>query len=133
MRQDLAAQARRLVSTRFPDALGAVLGGSAASGRVTAGSDLDLAILARVGTYRETIRFEGRVAELFVHTPNALPELFAASRADRRGVMQRVYAEGVVLHDPEGHATQAQATAETELAAGPRRSPRNSAKHCATA
>ncbi|MCX4750694.1 nucleotidyltransferase domain-containing protein [Kitasatospora sp. NBC_01287] len=122
MRQDLAAQAQRLVSLRFPHALGAVLGGSAATGRATATSDLDLVVLVGEDTgttYRETIRFEGRVAELFVHTPTALAELFAAGRADRRGVLQRVYAEGAVLVDAEGHATRARASAETELAAGP--------------
>ncbi|MGF1430476.1 nucleotidyltransferase domain-containing protein [Kitasatospora sp. LaBMicrA B282] len=119
---DLVPQARRLVNSRFPYALGAVLGGSAANGRATTGSDLDLAVLVGEpgnGTYRETIRFEGRVTELFVHSPSALPELFAAARADRRGVLQRVYAEGVVLHDPAGHAARARATAAAELAAGP--------------
>ncbi|WP_035845341.1 nucleotidyltransferase domain-containing protein [Kitasatospora azatica] len=112
-------QARRLVATRFPQALGAVLAGSSATGQARATSDLDLAVLVPNGAYRETIRFESRVAELFVHTPDTLPELFAAGRADRRGVMQTMYAEGLVLLDPEQLVAGARATAATELAAGP--------------
>ncbi|MER5637161.1 nucleotidyltransferase domain-containing protein [Kitasatospora sp. NPDC002227] len=117
---DFVAQARRLVTERFPEALAVVLAGSAASGRATASSDLDLAVLVADGeTYRETVRFEGRTAELFVHTREGLVELLAADLAGRRGVMQSMYATGLPLFDPHGHAAAARARAVAELAAGP--------------
>jgi hypothetical protein len=121
MNVDLVDQARRLTAERFPDALAVVLGGSAAAGRATAASDLDLAVLVPDdgGTYRRTVRHEGRLAELFVHTRTGLDELFAVDVAGRRAVMQNLYANGVLLHDPHGHGAEAAARAAAELAAGP--------------
>ncbi|MEU3829077.1 nucleotidyltransferase domain-containing protein [Streptomyces sp. NPDC029080] len=114
-------QARRLVRDRFPAALAAVLGGSVATGRATAGSDLDIAVLVGDGgeTCRETIRFEGRVVELFIHTRAGLADLFAADVATRRAVLQNVYATGVVLVDAAGDAGRARARAEEDLRNGP--------------
>ncbi|MCX5209973.1 nucleotidyltransferase domain-containing protein [Kitasatospora sp. NBC_00240] len=114
-------QARRLVRDRFPDALAAVLAGSTARGRATAGSDLDIAVLVRddAETRRETLRFEGRLVELFVHTRAGLAELFAADAATRRAVLQNMYLDGLVLTDPEGEAARARALAEADLRQGP--------------
>ncbi|MEU9030955.1 nucleotidyltransferase domain-containing protein [Streptomyces sp. NPDC048383] len=115
------AQARRLVRDRFPDALSVVLAGSTASGRATASSDLDIPVL--VGddgvTHRETVRFEGRVVELFVHTRAGLAELFAADVANRRAAMQYMYAGGLVLVDVDGAAGRARALAAADLRGGP--------------
>ncbi|AUG76973.1 nucleotidyltransferase [Kitasatospora sp. MMS16-BH015] len=120
MTSDPIAQARRLAE-RFPEALAVLLAGSVAAGRATPSSDLDLAVLVPDGweTYRETVRYEGRLAELFVHTRAGLGELFAADTASRRGVMQSMYADALVLHDPDGLAAEARARAVAELAAGP--------------
>ncbi|MFJ9641191.1 nucleotidyltransferase domain-containing protein [Streptomyces sp. NPDC101178] len=54
----LADEERRLIAERYPQAVGALLGGSAARGRVTAGSDLDVAVLLPDGEAggREVIR-----------------------------------------------------------------------------
>ncbi|OKI28899.1 nucleotidyltransferase domain-containing protein [Streptomyces sp. CB03911] len=114
-------QARRLVRDLFPDALAAVLAGSTARGRATAGSDLDIAVLVRDGgeTRRETLRFEGRLVELFVHTRAGLAELFAADAATRRAVLQDMYLDGLVLTDPEGEAARARALAGADLRQGP--------------
>ncbi|MBT2406544.1 MULTISPECIES: nucleotidyltransferase domain-containing protein [unclassified Streptomyces] len=113
--------ARRLVQDRFPDAHAVILGGSTAMGRATASSDLDLAVL--VGddgeTCRETLRVEGRLVELFIHTRAGLAELFAADVASRRAVLQSVYATGLVLVDLDGAAGQARALAEADLRGGP--------------
>jgi len=121
MPTDPVDQARRLVRDRFPDALAAVLGGSTAAGRATAGSDLDIAVL--IGddgeTYRETIRSEGRVVELFIHTRTGLTELFAADVAARRATLQHMYATGIVLLDPAGEADRVRARAEADLRDGP--------------
>ncbi|GAA1979704.1 nucleotidyltransferase domain-containing protein [Kitasatospora viridis] len=121
MDQDLTAQAHRLVAEYFPDALAALLAGSAAAGRASASSDLDLAVLVAPGgeTYRETVRFEGRPAELFVHTEPGLAELFAFDAASRRAVLQHMYADGVLLLDRAGAGARARARAAAELRQGP--------------
>lgn len=113
--------ARRLARERFPDALAVVLAGSTAVGRATPGSDLDLAVLVADGgeTFRETLRFEGRLVELFVHTRAGLGELFAADAAARRAVLQSMYATGLVLVDTGGEAGRARARAEADLRDGP--------------
>ncbi|MGW2549538.1 nucleotidyltransferase domain-containing protein [Streptomyces sp. NPDC001635] len=113
--------ARRLVLERRPQAVAAVLGGSTAGGRATATSDLDIAVLLADGdvSHRETLRHEGRLAEVFAHTRAGLAEIFAADRASRRGTMQFVYAESVLLHDPHGHAAALRAEACAQLAEGP--------------
>lgn len=73
-----AAQALRLVTARFPDALGTMLGGPVAQGRATATSDLDLSILLPDSdiSRREVVRHEGRLAELFLNTVADIPEFF---------------------------------------------------------
>ncbi|MFD9130187.1 nucleotidyltransferase domain-containing protein [Kitasatospora sp. NPDC059571] len=121
MPHDPIDQARRLAHERFPDALAVILAGSTALGRATAGSDLDIAVLVADGreTYRETLRFEGRLVELFVHTRAGLRDLFAVDRAGRRAVMQSMYATGLVLVDVDGEAARARALAEEDLRSGP--------------
>ncbi|MET9604960.1 nucleotidyltransferase domain-containing protein [Streptomyces sp. NPDC006512] len=121
MRNEPVEQARRIARDRFPDALSVILAGSTASGRATASSDLDIAVLVAdgAGTARETVRSEGRVVELFVHTRTGLAELFAADRASRRAVLQHMYASGLVLADPRGDAVRARALAEADLRQGP--------------
>ncbi|MFB7054363.1 hypothetical protein ACFCXT_14740 [Streptomyces vinaceus] len=59
-----------------------IFAGSTAAGRSTASSGLDTAVLIEGGgvTFRETIRFEERVVELFVHTRTAHP-VAASDRA----------------------------------------------------
>ncbi|MFJ8627833.1 nucleotidyltransferase domain-containing protein [Kitasatospora sp. NPDC093550] len=121
MVSEMINQARRLVADRFPDALATVLAGSAPTGRATATSDLDLAVLVADGgeTYRETVRFEGRAVELFVHTGTGLTELFAVDAASRRAVLQSMYATGLLLTDPDGHGARARERAEADLRQGP--------------
>ncbi|MEY9211628.1 nucleotidyltransferase domain-containing protein [Thermobifida halotolerans] len=121
MRADPVDQARRIAAGRFPHALAAVLAGSTAAGRATAASDLDIAVLLPEPerTRRETIRFEGRLVELFVHTANGLDEVFAADARSRRGIMQFMYATGIVLVDVDGHAARVRDLAEAQLRQGP--------------
>ncbi|MEU5900443.1 MULTISPECIES: nucleotidyltransferase domain-containing protein [Streptomyces] len=115
------AQASRLVAERFPDALGAVLGGSAAQGRAAATSDLDVAVLLPDSdvSRREVIRHEGRPAELFLTTLADVPEFFAWDRNRRRGTVLFVYAEGLPLLDPDGHLARTRGRARAVLADGP--------------
>ncbi|MFI5764601.1 nucleotidyltransferase domain-containing protein [Streptomyces sp. NPDC051563] len=118
---DLVEQARRIARARFPDALAVILAGSSAAGRARSTSDLDIAVLVEDGgeTYRETLRFEGRLVELFVHTRAGLAELFAADVTTRRAVLPLMYASGVVLVDRDGEAGRARASAEAVLRLGP--------------
>ncbi|MFJ4921469.1 hypothetical protein [Streptomyces sp. NPDC088725] len=114
-------RARRIACDRFPDALGVVLAGATAAGRATARSDVDLAVLIGDGgeTCRETIRFEGRAVELFVHTRAGLAELLAADVAARRAVLQSMHAAGLALIDTHGEATRARVPAGADLRKGP--------------
>ncbi|WJV50814.1 nucleotidyltransferase domain-containing protein [Streptomyces flavofungini] len=115
------AAAARLVAARHPHALGALLGGSAAHGRATASSDLDVAVLLpdRGHSGREVVRHEGRVAELFLNTVADLPEFFAWDRARRRGTVLFLYDRGVPLADPHGHVARTRELARQVLASGP--------------
>ncbi|MEV0257033.1 nucleotidyltransferase domain-containing protein [Streptomyces sp. NPDC050732] len=114
-------QALHLVTTHFPHALGAVLGGSAAQGRATATSDLDVAVLLPNSdiSRREVIRHEGRPAELFLNTLADIPEFFAWDRARRRGTVLFIYGEGLALTDPAGHLARTCEQVRAVLAAGP--------------
>ncbi|MFE7119151.1 nucleotidyltransferase domain-containing protein [Streptomyces sp. NPDC057654] len=116
-----AAQALGLIADRFPHALGSILGGSAAQGRARPTSDLDVAVLLPSGetSRREVVRHDGRLAELFLHTLEDVPEHFARDRALRRGTVLFLYDQGLPLADPYGHVARTREQARTVLAAGP--------------
>jgi predicted nucleotidyltransferase len=115
------AQALRVVTELFPHALGAVLGGSAAQGRATQASDLDVAVLLPDSdtSRREVIRHDGRIVELFLNTLADVPEFFAWDRARRRGTVLFIYGQGLPLADPYGHVDRARRLAQDALASGP--------------
>lgn len=117
----LVRQATDLVEERFPDALGAVLGGSAAQGSASATSDLDVAVLLPDGetSRREVVRHEGRLAELFLHTRADAPRHFERDRTLRRGTVLFIYDQGRVLADPRGQLVRVRDQARAVLAAGP--------------
>ncbi|GGN49271.1 hypothetical protein GCM10012285_37210 [Streptomyces kronopolitis] len=114
-------QAGRLVRELFPQALGAVLGGSAALGRSTPTSDLDIGVLLpdRAGSGREVIRHEGRLVELFLNSVDDVPEFFEWDRARRRATVVFVYAQGMTLTDPHGQVARTRQRAQEVLAMGP--------------
>ncbi|GHC78354.1 nucleotidyltransferase domain-containing protein [Streptomyces flavofungini] len=115
------AAATRLVAARHPHALGALLGGSAAQGRATPSSDLDLAVLLPDSGHsgREVVRHEGRLAELFLNTLADIPEFFAWDRSRRRGTVLFLYDRGLPLTDPHGHVARTRELARQVLASGP--------------
>jgi hypothetical protein len=121
MTSDPSVRARNLVAKHVPGALVAILAGSAARGHATTTSDLDIAVLVPDGaeTRRETFRSQGLPVELFVHTRAGLAELFAADASSRRGTMQHMYAEGVVVIDQDGAAAELRTWAQALLAEGP--------------
>ena len=67
--EEIRARAMRLVQERYPDAVAAVIGGSFATGRQTATSDIDLLLLFEHvdAAWRNTIVYEGQTVELFAH------------------------------------------------------------------
>lgn len=115
------AQVLRVVNELFPHALGALLGGSAAQGRATPASDLDVAVLLPDSdtSRREVIRHDGRIVELFLNTLADVPEFFAWDRARRRGTVLFVYDQGLPLADPHGHVARTRQLARSVLASGP--------------
>ncbi len=115
------AHALRVVTGHSPHALGSILGGSAAQGRATSSSDLDVAVLlpSSETSRREVIRHEGRIVELFLNTLADVPEFFAWDRARRRGTVLFIYAQGLLLSDPHGHVAGARQLAQDILASGP--------------
>ncbi|GAB7028884.1 nucleotidyltransferase domain-containing protein [Streptomyces sp. NPDC021749] len=120
-RKSAETQALHLVTAHFPHALGAVLGGSAAQGRATSTSDLDVAVLLPDpdSSRREVIRHEGRLAELFLNSVADMPAFFEWDRARRRGTVLFLYAEGLPLTDPHGHIARTRDQARAMVAAGP--------------
>ncbi|WP_435241566.1 nucleotidyltransferase domain-containing protein [Streptomyces cucumeris] len=117
----LPVHALCLITDHYPHALGAVLGGSAATGRVTPTSDLDLVVLLPNSDTggREVIRHEGRLAELFLHTLADVPAVFEQDRARRRGTVLFLYDQGLPVLDPHGHVPRIQKQARAVLASGP--------------
>ncbi|MFB4425966.1 nucleotidyltransferase domain-containing protein [Streptomyces sp. QL37] len=113
--------AGRLVSAHYPEATGAVLGGSAARGRSTPGSDLDITVLLPDGGVRrrELLRHDGRLAEVFLNSRSDLRTAFAESRTTRRATALFLFADSVVLLDPDGHVETLRQEAKALLAAGP--------------
>jgi hypothetical protein len=95
-----------------------LLTGSTAAGTATATSDLDLLVLVGDGevSRRETVRFDGRLAELFIHTRTGLRSVFAADKARRTATMQHMYVSGVLLH---GNVDVELALAAQDLREGP--------------
>ena len=111
-----------LVAGRFPEAVAAFLGGSAATGaRLTSTSDLDIVVVREDGAavFHETTTFQGWLVELFVHTPSSFQRYWNLDAAGRRPPLLRMCAEGVPLVSVGGGAERVRTEARRRLAAGP--------------
>lgn len=98
---DFVGRARAFVKARYPQAIAAFLGGSAASGEATESSDLDILIVlpdrwTSVG-FVETTEFDGQIVEAFVYGREALQSWMAKGRSDALPVLDRLVAGGVSL------------------------------------
>ncbi|MBO3739392.1 nucleotidyltransferase domain-containing protein [Actinoplanes flavus] len=113
--------AARLVRERFPGVLAAFLGGSSVTGRRTPWSDLDIVVVldGPPAPFRETLRFEGWVVELFVQTETSIEYYWGSDAERRRTPLLRMVADGVILAGGDGAATAFQERAAALLAAGP--------------
>jgi hypothetical protein len=104
---DPIPDARDLVQELFPQARWAVLGGSSATAARTAGSDLDIVVLLPdddpEAPARDSRRWRGWPAELFIHDRKSLDHYLAKDIAGRRPTLHRMVAAGVpvVSGDPE--------------------------------
>jgi predicted nucleotidyltransferase len=98
--------AAEFVTAAFPEALGALLGGSSARGTADADSDLDIVVLlADDGiSRRETRVHEGRVVELQLYSRADLRTVFATERTGRQAILLTICAASVPVYDPHGHA-----------------------------
>ena len=118
---DPVADARALVSERFPAAGAAFLGGGVLSDRRTTTSDLDIVVVlgGPHAPYRESLRWRGWPAELFVHHPGTIGAWFARDVARRRPTLMRMCTDGEILVDADGTASAVRDQALALLAAGP--------------
>jgi ribosomal protein S18 acetylase RimI-like enzyme len=116
---DYVAVATALVRERFPDARAAVLAGSAADGRANKYSDLDIVVVISgpPAPYRETVRSNGRLVELFVHTTDSLEYWYDKDRQLGFPTLANMTSTGVRLVGPDVDAVQQRARAHLE--AGP--------------
>jgi hypothetical protein len=117
---DGVTTARALVSEQFPNAQVALLAGSAARGKATSTSDLDIVVVldGPPAPYRETLRYHGWPVELFVHTPDSLGLWWRRDAEHRRNTLAHMCAYGLILIDT-GQAEQVRRAAADWLAAGP--------------
>ncbi|WP_431783864.1 nucleotidyltransferase domain-containing protein [Streptomyces chumphonensis] len=113
--------ARAVVEGRHPGARAAFLGGSAATGRRTATSDLDVVVLLHgaPAPYRESLRYAGWPVELFVHTEATWHAYVEREVRGRRSPLVWMCAEGLLIRDVDGLGARLAATARQVVAAGP--------------
>lgn len=118
---DPVADARALVRERFPGALAAFLGGGVLSDRRTATSDLDIVVLlgGPPAPYRESLRWRGWPAELFVHDQASIERYFSLDATRRKPNLARMVAGGATLIDRDATASRISERAQSVLAAGP--------------
>ncbi|HEY2313432.1 MAG TPA: hypothetical protein VGH96_07450 [Streptosporangiaceae bacterium] len=118
---DPVADARALVAERFPAAVAAFLGPGILSDLRTATSDLDIVVVlpGPPAPYRESLRWRGWPAELFVHDADSLERYFAKDTARRRPTLARLCTDGVVLSGGQDTTDQIRERGRSLLAAGP--------------
>jgi hypothetical protein len=118
---DPLTDSRALVAERFPGAVASFLGDGVLSARRTATSDLDIVVVldGPPAPFRESLRWRGWPAELFVHDADSIEVFFARDTARRKPSLARMVAGGAVLTDVDGTAAAVRERAQSVLAAGP--------------
>ena len=118
---DPVADATALVAERFPAALAAFLGGGILSARRTPTSDLDIVVVLAgpPAPFRESLRWRGWPAEIFVHDRASLEHYFAADAARRRPTLARLCTSGPVLAGSPLITDQIRERGRAVIAAGP--------------
>jgi len=118
---DPMTDAAALVADRFPGALAAFLGGGVLSPRRTATSDLDVVVVIAgpPAPFRESLRWRGWPAELFVHDRASIERYFGIDAAARKPSLARMIADGAALTGSAGIQAEIRERARSVLAAGP--------------
>ncbi|MGK9219317.1 MULTISPECIES: nucleotidyltransferase domain-containing protein [unclassified Microbacterium] len=119
---DVVDCARAFVRADYPQASAAFLGGSAASGRATETSDLDILVVLpgewSTTAFVQTTTHNGRLVEAFVYGPDALQLWLDKGRDDARPVLDRLIGSGVSLIEGD-IADELVSASRATLAAGP--------------
>lgn len=119
---DASTAARDFVQQHYPNAQAAYLGGSAATGRATPTSDLDILVVLPEGpddiSFVETTTHAGWLVEAFVYTPAAAHRWLERGRAQRRPVLDSLIGNGIALTDTPETAQWAERSRRI-LATGP--------------
>jgi len=120
--KEIRALAVQLVHERYPGAVAAVIGGSFATGRQTASSDIDLLLLFDHvdAAWRSTITHEGRTVELFAHDLGTFR--YFCEQVDAPGgkvPLAMMVVEGENIVAASTHHQQLLALAQASHAAGP--------------
>jgi hypothetical protein len=118
---DALDAARHVVAERFPDALAAMLAGSAGTALNTATSDLDIVVFlgGPPAPFRETTRHGGWIVELFVHTPTSYPRFIERETDEHRSPLLHMCGEGRLLIDTDAFGVTLQDQARHLIEAGP--------------
>ncbi|TCC01527.1 nucleotidyltransferase domain-containing protein [Kribbella soli] len=104
-RPDAVETVRSLIGDRYPQAVQAWLGGSAAAGRLTETSDLDVTVvLPETSVYREALTYAGWPIELFVHTEESVRRFVQLDEAKRQPSMARLVASSIPVLAGDGGA-----------------------------
>ncbi|WP_167468046.1 nucleotidyltransferase domain-containing protein [Streptomyces coelicoflavus] len=118
---DAIEAARAVVEEQHPEARTAFLGGSVATGRRTATSDLDVVVLLHgaPAPYRESLQYADWPVEMFVHTEATWHAYIERELPTRRSPLLWMCAAGVLLFDTDGLGSRLAAHARKLTAAGP--------------
>ncbi|MEV8126882.1 nucleotidyltransferase domain-containing protein [Streptomyces sp. NPDC085944] len=118
---DAIEAARAVVEEQHPGARTAFLGGSVATERGTATSDLDVVVLLHgaPAPYRESLQYADWPVEMFVHTEATWHAYIERELPTRRSPLLWMCADGLLLFDTDGLGARLAAHARTLAAAGP--------------
>ncbi|WKX19709.1 MULTISPECIES: nucleotidyltransferase domain-containing protein [unclassified Streptomyces] len=118
---DAIEAARAVVAEQHPEAPTAFLGGSVATGRGTATSDLDVVVLLHgaPAPYRESLQYADWPVEMFVHTEATWHAYIERELPTRRSPLLWMCADGLLLFDTDGLGARLAAHARALVAAGP--------------
>jgi Nucleotidyltransferase domain len=115
-----AAQA--FLDQTFPNCDAAFLAGSVTRGEGTPASDLDIVVITKGNQYpyEESLHAFGWPIDVIFNSPETCRKLFQMDRQRRRPAIAHMCAEGIILKDCEGLATQLKHEAKQIMQEGPR-------------
>lgn len=118
---DPVEAAARVTSERFAECRDAFLSRSVLTSRRTSTSDLDVVVIldGPPAPYRETIRSDSWIVELFIHSRESLLFFYDLDAQSGTCTLAQMCADGHVLRSVASEATEIQDEARTFIANGP--------------